>query len=106
MRISDWSSDVCSSDLDDARVLADRAVPLGAHAAVRQYLRHRVLRGGRDFALIGPAQCADIVHRMEIADVLERVGDRFDQIVFARPEERRAGKEGVSTCNSRWSPYH
>src|SRR3546814_6775578 len=96
MRISDWSSDVCSSDLirlahafidhllqaaraveaavhapfdedgDDARVLADRPVPLGAHAAVRQYLRHRVLRGGRHFAFIGRAERADIVHRMEI----------------------------------------
>src|SRR3546814_6099908 len=58
-------------------------VPLGAHAAVRQYLRHRVLRGGRHFAFVRGAERADIVHRMEIADVLERVGDRFDEVVFA-----------------------
>ena len=68
---------------DDAGVLADRAVPLGAHAAVRQDLRHRVLRGGRHFAFVCGAQRADIVHRVEIADVLERVGDGFDEVVLA-----------------------
>src|SRR3546814_15679551 len=32
--------------------------------------------------------------------------EREPQAVVARSEERRVGKEGVSTCRSRWSPYH
>src|SRR3546814_7041291 len=67
MRISDWSSDVCSSDLqviDNVRF---------AHA------------NGADGAVIAapPYICAP-----------------------ERSEERRVGKECVSTCRSRWSPYH
>src|SRR3546814_19679801 len=48
------------------------------------------------------------------ADFLEKVGS--DKVLFAldsyeldgssRSEERRVGKECVSTCRSRWSPYH
>src|SRR3546814_14916542 len=60
MRISDWSSDVCSSDLQ------------------RYHLRH-LRRHHRHL----------ITHRLH-----------------PRSEERRVGKECVSTCRSRWSPYH
>src|SRR3546814_9728578 len=64
MRISDWSSDVCSSDL--ARIAALRLAALG---------------------LAGPdAEIAVFAH--------------------GRSEERRVGQECVSTCRSRWSPYH
>src|SRR3546814_14433910 len=47
--------------------------------------------------------------------VAERVGAAIDVVPLtadgridldARSEERRVGKEGVSTCGSRWSPYH
>src|SRR3546814_9220992 len=77
MRISDWSSDVCSSDL---RVVGG----LESHPQPVQY-QLRVVGGAEqpspDQALQpGP-------HRR-------------------RSEERRVGKEGVSTCRSRWSPYH
>src|SRR3546814_11340361 len=30
----------------------------------------------------------------------------FDRVEYLRSEERRVGKECVSTCRSRWSPYH
>src|SRR3546814_6547705 len=49
------------------------------------------------------------------ATVIERYGDRVriqidvpgvDEPITSRSEERRVGKEGVSTCRSRWSPYH
>src|SRR3546814_19419759 len=33
-------------------------------------------------------------------------GDRLNFVVGYRSEERRVGKECVSTCSSRWSPYH
>src|SRR3546814_20225204 len=44
--------------------------------------------------------CSDDDLDEEIEGVAERVGQR------ARSEERRVGKECVSTCRSRWSPYH
>src|SRR3546814_5069892 len=72
MRISDWSSDVCSSDLADARFV--QALPETACALL-------------DFGEAPP-----------------RPPNRPRP--KARSEERRVGKECVSTCRSRWSPYH
>src|SRR3546814_3322409 len=81
MRISDWSSDVCSSDL----LINDvRQVVAGAAQAVRIALgadRQDDRFGGDGVALRG----------------LDAKGGS---------EERRVGKECVSTCRSRWSPYH
>src|SRR3546814_8159583 len=65
MRISDWSSDVCSSDLMSAVPRATLRQPVG------------------------------------------RIQNRFmAAVASSRSEERRVGKECVSTCRSRWSPYH
>src|SRR3546814_2765144 len=78
MRISDWSSDVCSSDL--ARRFAEPAIeaePLLDMGYPAQSFRLR----RRDRHMLDP----------------------FPQ---ERSEERRVGKECVSTCRSRWSPYH
>src|SRR3546814_5824837 len=98
MRISDWSSDVCSSDLhihadlykdsDDSGVLTDRSVTLGAHAAVGEDLSDRVLGGGALFGVIGRAQRTDIVHRVIIADVLQSIRYGCDHIVL--PDRRHA----------------
>src|SRR3546814_6922820 len=77
LRISDWSSDVCSSDLLGA---ADHAVP------------PPVL----DQAL------ADL--RAVAVEAIERA--RGDIEVELRSEERSAGIECVSPCGSRMSPYH
>src|SRR3546814_8996101 len=79
MSISDWSSDVCSSDLGLAATDRDRPA---------RELRRRF-------------QGADAV-----SDV-QRVWEcRAQSGGSARSEERRVGKECVSTCRSRWSPYH
>src|SRR3546814_2826807 len=85
MRISDWSSDVCSSDLEAAG--GDR------HAADRD----RAVRGGGGAA--GAAGVAD--GRGIIPGRIEK-GPEFPP----RSEERRVGKECVSTCRARWSPCH
>src|SRR3546814_8690042 len=85
MRISDWSSDVCSSDLnllDDDDRRARRA--FGARA-IRGEIALAVQR--RDRQHLGHP-CAPRIRRSW------------------RSEERRVGKECVSTCRSRWSPYH
>src|SRR3546814_1025770 len=67
MRISDWSSDVCSSDLTKGRT-----DPLFARGA-------------------------------EASHSTKGMKMTYGQTV--RSEERRVGKECVSTCRSRWSPY-
>src|SRR3546814_7198636 len=86
MRISDWSSDVCSSDLHPAPRAQRLAVLAAAdHHARRASLLDQYLLDQR----AGP-------HR-EIAMFAQRLD---------RSEERRVGKECVSTCRSRWSPYH
>src|SRR3546814_14229851 len=87
MRISDWSSDVCSSDLHrnagggGGRLHPDRRPPQGWQATPLPHLF------GRQF------------HRGDGGHAL--LPDRR-----ARSEERRVGKECVSTCRSRWLPYH
>src|SRR3546814_17126532 len=98
MRISDWSSDVCSSDLIDCG--EDRG-------RVRQHvaLRHEIHR--LQMAERGGAQLAAI-------RLVAAVGDQIDAELALgalgrdvhRSEVRRVGKEFVSTCRSRWSPYH
>src|SRR3546814_8322276 len=93
MRISDWSSDVCSSDLH-RRVALHRLLHLDADV------------GGWRFAvriaeMIEPAQRQFL--RPLGQRIMGRVGlDRLRD----RSEERRVGKECVRTCRSRWSPYH
>ena len=69
--------------VDDAGVLADRALALGAHARVRQDLRDRVLRGRRLLALIGAPEVLDVIERVVIGNELQRVGDALDEVVLA-----------------------
>src|SRR3546814_5255824 len=88
MRISDWSSDVCSSDL-------------------RQRCREHVRPAGDaqnlELGMVRHAKAADSTETLaERPD--DEVDVRFD--VRDRSEERRVGKECVSACRYRWSPYH
>src|SRR3546814_5022009 len=69
MRISDWSSDVCSSDL---------------------------------VALLSPAALGARFPWLHVDDLAAGTLGLSNE----RSEERRVGKECVSTCRSRWSPYH
>src|SRR3546814_20611074 len=97
MRISDWSSDVCSSDLPYLnrtagnvwRVTYNLRLPRGADGSP----------GGMvslDLAL------DDLVASIESLAYLPG----WRALLVARSEERRVGKECVSTCRSRWSPSH
>src|SRR3546814_20244030 len=106
MRISDWSSDVCSSDLakDDSED--------------EQYLRIQIRGGLRHLAgLAGYLVAIVIVGFFTatagylVATLWRGAGFRLPQalgltVIAVRSEERRVGKECVSTCSSRWSPYH
>src|SRR3546814_2774207 len=91
MRISDWSSDVCSSDLGNRRSLKLDLVLL------EEVVERRP---------------AGVEHAGGLGDVAVGDGQRLTQRLALgqearlRSEERRVGKECVSTCRSRWSPYH
>src|SRR3546814_2807375 len=79
MRISDWSSDVCSSDLQaDPPLSRANFAPTGFLGRIQRLRRTRKTVGASLLAMTE-------THRSE---------------------ERRVGKECVSTCRSRWSPYH
>src|SRR3546814_10081923 len=84
MRISDWSSDVCSSDL---------LAPFGKAAV-----------GGEDHGAAFIAGVDQLEEQVAAAWDDRQVADLVDD--QQRSEERRVGKECVSTCRSRWSPYH
>src|SRR3546814_17209030 len=110
MRISDWSSDVCSSDLvaaDHLVILTDDIdVILPALALDGRFGKQRRLVRARDDPRRGEAagpQRGRVAER-DARDALARL--RLDYRRNLRSEERRVGKECVSTCRSRWSPQH
>src|SRR3546814_4783331 len=94
VRISDWSSDVCSSDLLPRRthVKAMRVVGLGLASAARQ----RVGYGKQQHSGVLRPALVELDQQRE-----EAVPMRIAAMGI-RSEERRVGKECVSTCNTRW----
>src|SRR3546814_14616160 len=92
MRISDWSSDVCSSDLPGAR----RNVHVPSHTSlVHKHGRPTV----RIYHSVHPRQHVRQLRRACCACLQVRLHQ-------LRSEERRVGQECVSTCSSRWSTYN
>src|SRR3546814_11357903 len=102
MRISDWSSDVCSSDLgvcpvcdtpsergrETARALQVTLATVRGESAAVERVRPRLVEYGGTLE----------VEIRQLNSDLRQVDDRS--------EERRVGQEGVSTCRSRRSRYH
>src|SRR3546814_13194560 len=97
MRISDWSSDVCSSDLEV--LLVHGAAGASGLAAVEI---GKAL-GATVIATAGSPEKLAVARAHGADHCIDYVATDFRD---ARSEERRVGKECVSTCRSRWSPYH
>src|SRR3546814_13751215 len=98
MRISDWSSDVCSSDLLEA---ADGTCELCGQQELRYHFE--IENDETAGSLLVGSEC---IKRFEITGIDEQ-GQRLDaRDNGRRSEERRVGKECVSSCRSRWSPNH
>src|SRR3546814_12059930 len=113
MRISDWSSDVCSSDLEKRTVGAGDQItgpvkirrlagqgkdlpPFGVDASFAEFVGE-----GHQRICVGDIEC--VPHQRHAIRGIESLQTNMPLI---RSEERRVGKECVSTCRSRWSPYH
>src|SRR3546814_14325154 len=118
MRISDWSSDVCSSDLTPT--VAEAGVP-GYEVYV--WFGMQAPAGTPD-AIIKKvnAGMADMLHEQSVIDKFSKQGVEivasshadFKTLVHAevkkwdgvlRSEERRVGQECASTCRTRWWPF-
>src|SRR3546814_20554153 len=122
VRISDWSSDVCSSDLVYSPEREDPSKPDFTTNTIPKII------GGRTPACldVGMALYGQVIDKLvpvsstraaELTKLLENihravniglvnelkiVADKLD----IRSEERRVGKEWCNTFRSRWSPYH
>src|SRR3546814_1941361 len=96
IRISDWSSDVCSSDLKGIGIIFHQVentfLPgLIAFFCIREYTSEQAIKGHSRIYLARAGLCG---------------GLPGDARSIKRSEERRVGKECVSTCRSRWSSTH
>src|SRR3546814_12425747 len=115
MRISDWSSDVCSSDLSfvaipalalSACAAAGQQTPLpdGSHVAIgqRAYVDGPIVQ---PVAVIEDSRCPATVRCVWAGQVrVKMLWIRPTGQNQPRSEERRGGKEFVSPCKSRWGP--
>src|SRR3546814_20557740 len=124
MRISDWSSDVCSSDLFGGYIVSTQK--LGFNPEI--YLKNTwdfiqaqdVISGLVKAAVFGfLVTLMGCYHGYNSRGGAQGVGTATTNAVVSasililsfnyfitRSEERRVGKECVRTCRSRWSPYH
>src|SRR3546814_1921587 len=119
--ISDWSSDVCSSDLANERAdailreigLAERRL---MPAGLLTYAEQRALEigitiaGGAEVVMLDePTAGMSRSETAHFVDLIRKVTEGRTLIMVEhdmRSEERRVGKECVRTCRSRWSPSH
>src|SRR3546814_14148754 len=124
MRISDWSSDVCSSDLtkiadmffappgrrDSQGIGRTYGEAVETHAQSRLNALARILEPFRSMRRADAEQALMQIGRLIRSGKAVAGKSNIDNAAIAisklRSEERRVGKECVSTCRSRWSQYH
>src|SRR3546814_13915764 len=101
MRISDWSSDVCSSDLDHGRF--EKMTPHEESVRIPFLIRYppAIRRGTISDEFVLNVDLAPTLYDLAGLKGPEKLDGRS-----LRSEERRVGKECVSTCRARWSPEH
>src|SRR3546814_12925487 len=104
MRISDWSSDVCSSDLSEKRT----SLNVETEEVIQYKGSHTVGYSG----VVVPKKNTPLSFSVPgtVSKIAVEEGQQVNKgqllAQLNRSEERRVGKECVSTCRSRWSPYN
>src|SRR3546814_14426956 len=112
MRISDWSSDVCSSDLILIEVETDKVVlevPAPASGVLKEIVKGdgSTVTAGEVLARIdSEGKAAAAAAPAAAVEAAPAAAAPAATASAARSEERRGGKESVRTCRSRWSQYH
>src|SRR3546814_13467427 len=121
MRISDWSSDVCSSDLCVLALLAPGDAVRAELRGHGGFVTGIAVTPQGDRAVSASFDYSLILWNLENQEAIEVLDDHEGAVNAValvdggrhaisasddRSEERRVGKECVSTCRSRWSPYH
>src|SRR3546814_13773882 len=115
MRISDWSSDVCSSDRYLSRAPASARLLFLLHCTHRYnppVCNPRIIMTNFPRIERLPPYVFNITGELKMAarrsgeDIIDMSMGNPDGPTPTRSEARRVGKECVSTCRSRWSTYH
>src|SRR3546814_11095076 len=106
MRISDWSSDVCSSDLVDGKggsSFTEEQSGSNSYVSTGGGVSgtYAGANGTKNFS---PAAIGNVTQVADLASTVTVTGSIFGNVI--RSEERRVGKECVRTFRTRWSPYH
>src|SRR3546814_15491323 len=113
MRISDWSSDVCSSDLvilpnnkniipvaEQVGAQTDKTVLVVPTKGITEGFAALLAYDPEADGATNAEEMAEAAANVVAGEITQAVRDS------SRSDERRVGKEGVSQCQSRWSPYH
>src|SRR3546814_14574081 len=104
MRISDWSSDVCFSDLGFVPLIFSillallvLALPSAPEMPAERLAAFNTMMSATPWIWVGGIVAYGVSQMLNVT---------IFSWLKGRSEERRVGKECVSTCRSRWSPYH
>src|SRR3546814_13324220 len=106
MRISDWSSDVCSSDLMMS-VIQNSYGNISSSFFGAKFGRHveeLLVSPMPNWVILGGYVAGAVLRGLMVGVIVLLIAMLFTKV--RRSEERRVGKGCVSTCSSRWSPSH
>src|SRR3546814_15196431 len=111
MRISDWSSDVCSSDLDKARIDTPTYQVKRELRAFCNDLSDQIgepidpgtpVTSIDEFSLFVEENVITLGKLVKAATGIDGRNDQLLEVTPFRSDERRVGKECVNTCRYRW----
>src|SRR3546814_19756509 len=107
MRISDWSSDVCSSDLVARQVMGERATTTMKQSKSGS----KEEKEGASPSQLIDARIKELSDwrgetRARVRSLIKQADPEMVEEWKWRTETGSGGKDGVGTCSSRWSPIH
>src|SRR3546814_2908239 len=103
MRISDWSSDVCSSDLAAIMGTIRSELLVASSSLTEDFYRLFLRKQAGERELVNVSRACVLLVALAAMLIARDPGSR---VLGLSSEERRVGKECVSTCRSRWSPIN